>query len=93
MGRWKPGDTGQRQSMATVDLERVPGRWSMHRRRGVAPFASSDPDTRRIWWSEPSPADAGPIPRLDRLLELTLVMEGEVRRASQDRPPASRASA
>jgi hypothetical protein len=52
MGRWKPGDTGQRQSMATVDLERGDGRWSMHRRRGVGPFESSDPDTRRIWWSD-----------------------------------------
>jgi anaerobic selenocysteine-containing dehydrogenase len=52
MGRWKPGDTGQRQSMATVDLERAPGHWSMHRRGGVAPFESSDPDTRRIWWTD-----------------------------------------
>jgi anaerobic selenocysteine-containing dehydrogenase len=52
MGRWKPGDGGQRQSMATVDLEREPGGWSMRRRRGVAPFESSDPDTRRIWWTD-----------------------------------------
>ena len=52
MGRWKPGDTGQRQSMATVDLHRGAGGWSMRRRSGVAPFDSSDPDTRRIWWTD-----------------------------------------
>jgi anaerobic selenocysteine-containing dehydrogenase len=52
MGRWKPGDAGQRQAMATVDLESAGGRWSMHRRRGVGPFESSDPDTRRIWWTD-----------------------------------------
>jgi len=52
MGRWKPGDTGQRQSMATVDLQRAAGGWAMRRRAGVAPFDSSDPDTRRIWWTD-----------------------------------------
>ena len=52
MGRWKPGETGQRQAMATVDLERGEGRWSMRRRRGVGPFESADPDTRRIWWTD-----------------------------------------
>jgi anaerobic selenocysteine-containing dehydrogenase len=52
MGRWKPGETGQRQAMATVDLERADGRWAMRRRRGVGPFESADPDTRRIWWSD-----------------------------------------
>jgi hypothetical protein len=52
MGRWKPGDVGQRQSMATVDLERGAGGWSMRRRSGVAPFGSADPDTRRIWWTD-----------------------------------------
>jgi hypothetical protein len=52
MGRWKPGEGGQRQSMATVDLGRESGGWSMRRRRGVAPFDSSDPDTRRIWWTD-----------------------------------------
>jgi anaerobic selenocysteine-containing dehydrogenase len=52
MGRWKPGETGQRQAMATVDLERDGGSWSMRRRRGVGPFESADPDTRRIWWTD-----------------------------------------
>jgi anaerobic selenocysteine-containing dehydrogenase len=53
MGRWKlPTGDGQRQIMATVSLERDGRRWTMRRSRGVAPYASSDPDTRRIWWSD-----------------------------------------
>jgi anaerobic selenocysteine-containing dehydrogenase len=52
MGRWKPGAVGQRQSMATVELERGAGGWAMRRRAGVAPFESADPDTRRIWWTD-----------------------------------------
>jgi anaerobic selenocysteine-containing dehydrogenase len=53
MGRWKPeGEGGQRQSMATVDLKREGSRWTLRRVRGVEPFASGDPDTRRIWWKD-----------------------------------------
>ncbi len=54
MGRWKPeGQTGgQRQSMATVALEHAGSDWTIRRRAGVAPFASSDPDTKRIWWTD-----------------------------------------
>jgi anaerobic selenocysteine-containing dehydrogenase len=52
MGRWKPGEIGQRQAMATVDLARGDGHWSMRRRRGAGPFESADPDTARIWWTD-----------------------------------------
>jgi len=54
MGRWKPASepTGQRQMMATVDLEHAGGRWEMRRRQGARPYESSDPDTRRIWWTD-----------------------------------------
>jgi anaerobic selenocysteine-containing dehydrogenase len=52
MGRWKTGEEGQRQLMATVDLDRAGTRWSLRRRHGVQPVASSDPDTSRIWWSD-----------------------------------------
>jgi len=54
MGRWKPvtEGAGQRQLMATVDLRHEGSRWSMTRRRGAAPYASPDPDTRRIWWAD-----------------------------------------
>jgi anaerobic selenocysteine-containing dehydrogenase len=54
MGRWKPSTeaAGQRQLMATVDLEHSGSRWGMKRLRGAAPYESSDPDTRRIWWTD-----------------------------------------
>jgi anaerobic selenocysteine-containing dehydrogenase len=55
MGRWKLDGAdrpGQRQLMATVSLDREGRRWSMRRKRGVEPFASDDPDTRRVWWTE-----------------------------------------
>jgi anaerobic selenocysteine-containing dehydrogenase len=52
MGRWKLGDTGQRQAMATVQLAHEQGRWELSRERGLEPFASSDPDTLRIWWAD-----------------------------------------
>lgn len=52
MGRWKLGDQGQRAVMATVALGHDGPRWDMTRTAGVAPFASSDPDTSRIWWTD-----------------------------------------
>ncbi|HEX8707040.1 MAG TPA: molybdopterin-dependent oxidoreductase [Pyrinomonadaceae bacterium] len=52
MGRWKLKDQGQRQMMATVALEHEGQRWGLKRERGVAPYASSDPDTARIWWTD-----------------------------------------
>ena len=38
--------------MATVDLRRGDDGWSMHATRRVGPYASADPDTARIWWSD-----------------------------------------
>ena len=54
MGRWKldGGEHGQRQIMATVGLDHHHSQWKMRRKQGVVPYASSDADTRRIWWSE-----------------------------------------
>jgi anaerobic selenocysteine-containing dehydrogenase len=53
MGRWRLRDgPGQRQAMATVDLVRDGTLWRMRRVRGVGPYRSADPDTRRIWWSD-----------------------------------------
>ncbi|HSL33846.1 MAG TPA: molybdopterin dinucleotide binding domain-containing protein, partial [Candidatus Limnocylindrales bacterium] len=52
MGRWKVGDVGQRQVMATVALDHRGDRWAMKRKRGGGPFESADPDTRRIWWTD-----------------------------------------
>ncbi|HYM70066.1 MAG TPA: molybdopterin-dependent oxidoreductase [bacterium] len=52
MGRWKVQGAGQRQAMATVTLGRAEDRWELRRERGVAPYASVDPDTLRIWWTD-----------------------------------------
>jgi anaerobic selenocysteine-containing dehydrogenase len=52
MGRWKLSGNGQRQSMATVNLDQEGPKWRMIRKRGVGPFESSDPDTKRIWWTD-----------------------------------------
>jgi anaerobic selenocysteine-containing dehydrogenase len=52
MGRWKLEGPGQRQAMATVSLQRDGSSWLLRRERGVTPFASDDPDTSRIWWSD-----------------------------------------
>ncbi|HEX8920111.1 MAG TPA: molybdopterin dinucleotide binding domain-containing protein, partial [Pyrinomonadaceae bacterium] len=52
MGRWKLTDEGQRQLMATVSLDHEGNRWGLKRERGVAPYASADPDTLRIWWTD-----------------------------------------
>jgi anaerobic selenocysteine-containing dehydrogenase len=54
MGRWKPlgQEGGQRQAMATVSLRRDGSDWLLRRAADAAPFASSDPDTSRIWWSD-----------------------------------------
>ncbi|HJS73444.1 MAG TPA: molybdopterin dinucleotide binding domain-containing protein, partial [Vicinamibacteria bacterium] len=52
MGRWKLSESGQRQLMATVALQRDRTRWSLSRTREVAPYVSKDEDTRRIWWTD-----------------------------------------
>jgi len=38
--------------MATVALERKGTSWRMRREKGVEPYTSDDPDTRRVWWSD-----------------------------------------
>lgn len=56
MGRWRlKGDakqSGQRQLMSTADLAQQGDRWQLKRSAGVTPYASSDPDTERIWWTD-----------------------------------------
>jgi anaerobic selenocysteine-containing dehydrogenase len=52
MGRWRVQEGGQRQFMATTSLEHNADGWKLRRTRDVAPFASSDPDTSRIWWTD-----------------------------------------
>ncbi|MDT4953116.1 MAG: hypothetical protein QOJ02_1254 [Acidobacteriota bacterium] len=52
MGRWKLTGEGQRQLMATVSLNHQGDKWGLKRRKGVAPYESTDPDTLRIWWTD-----------------------------------------
>ena len=59
MGRWRlegHSEEGQKQLMATVDLNRNEeeggSRWQLLRRSGAGPWESSDPDTQRIWWTD-----------------------------------------
>jgi anaerobic selenocysteine-containing dehydrogenase len=52
MGRWKLTDDGQRQLMATVSLDQEGSKWGLKRKRGVAPYQSTDADTLRIWWTD-----------------------------------------
>ncbi|HWF85701.1 MAG TPA: molybdopterin dinucleotide binding domain-containing protein, partial [Vicinamibacterales bacterium] len=52
MGRWKLGETGQGQMMATVALERDGSRVTLRRIAGIHPYTSSDRDTSRIWWTD-----------------------------------------
>jgi anaerobic selenocysteine-containing dehydrogenase len=52
MGRWKLDGPGQRQMMPTVSLRHEGSHWHLRRERGVEPFASADPDTSRIWWTD-----------------------------------------
>lgn len=46
------GAPGQRQLSATVALGRSGSAWSLRRKAGVEPFASTEPDTQRIWWTD-----------------------------------------
>jgi anaerobic selenocysteine-containing dehydrogenase len=52
MGRWKLTDEGQRQMMATVELEHNESEWGLKREKGVEAYSSSDNDTLRIWWKD-----------------------------------------
>ncbi|HEY7365262.1 MAG TPA: molybdopterin-dependent oxidoreductase [Methylomirabilota bacterium] len=55
LGRWRLAEDagGERWSTALVDLTQLgPGRWRMRQVHGIAPFASDDPDSRRVWWTE-----------------------------------------
>ncbi|MCH9651322.1 MAG: molybdopterin-dependent oxidoreductase [Deltaproteobacteria bacterium] len=61
MGRWKihddqqvegSGEEGQRQMMATVSLDQDGAQWGLRRKAGAKAYDSSDPDTKRIWWTD-----------------------------------------
>jgi anaerobic selenocysteine-containing dehydrogenase len=55
LGRWRlqSDGGGERWSSAVVRIdEQGEGRWRMRQVEPVGPFASSDPDSSRIWWTD-----------------------------------------
>ena len=54
MGRWRiDQNQGSRWASALVQVEEVgKGTYRMRQLEGIKPFASSDPDSSRIWWSD-----------------------------------------
>ncbi len=54
MGRWRlqGHEHGHRLNTTTVALEQEGSRWSMRPTRSHGAFASDDPDTSRIWWTD-----------------------------------------
>jgi hypothetical protein len=53
LGRWRlHEETGNRAASALVTIERQGTGYKVSQVHGARPFASSDPDSARIWWSE-----------------------------------------
>jgi anaerobic selenocysteine-containing dehydrogenase len=54
LGRWRlaEGDGTSRLASAVVELSEAGSSWGLRQVRGVGPYASSDPDTSRIWWTD-----------------------------------------
>ena len=55
LGRWKVNkdEKIERMSSAWVDLKEVgKGQWKMRQLSTVKPYESSDPDSKRVWWSD-----------------------------------------
>ncbi len=56
MGRWRlHGNEGSRWVQGLVDITHPdgPDSWLLRYRGGIEPFASDDPDSERIWWTDP----------------------------------------
>ncbi len=54
MGRWRLEQHGEHSgwSSAVASLDRSGEEWSLRQVRGPQPYASDDPDTGRIWWTD-----------------------------------------
>jgi hypothetical protein len=54
MGRWRLDDeTGnERWSSGLANVERRDEHWELRLRHGIEPFASADPDSSRVWWTD-----------------------------------------
>ncbi len=54
LGRWRlaEGEGVSRAASALVSLNESAGQWDLRQKHGVQPFASDDPDTSRVWWTD-----------------------------------------
>jgi anaerobic selenocysteine-containing dehydrogenase len=55
LGRWRLFDEGGADRWASSKAAReelAPGRFRFRRIEGIRPFESSDPDSRRVWWTD-----------------------------------------
>ena len=55
LGRWRLDDTAGTERWASAKVVRdeiAPGTFRFRRVEGIRPYASDDPDTRRIWWTD-----------------------------------------
>ena len=54
MGRWRLDEQrgNERWSSGVADLEHDGNGWDLRLRHGVEPFASADPDSSRVWWTD-----------------------------------------
>jgi anaerobic selenocysteine-containing dehydrogenase len=52
MGRWKLVDDQPGPMTGTVNLDHKDSTWNLRRKSATGAYASDDPDTRRIWWTD-----------------------------------------
>ena len=55
LGRWRLFDEGGADRWASAKVAReetAPGRFRFRRIEGIRPFQSTDPDSRRVWWTD-----------------------------------------
>jgi anaerobic selenocysteine-containing dehydrogenase len=53
MGRWRLREgEGSRWTTARVSMEKRESGWLLRQVEGLGPFASPDPDSSRIWWTD-----------------------------------------
>jgi anaerobic selenocysteine-containing dehydrogenase len=55
LGRWRLFDDVGAETWAAFRVakeELAPGRWRFRRVEDIRPFASSDPDSKRVWWTD-----------------------------------------
>jgi anaerobic selenocysteine-containing dehydrogenase len=55
LGRWRLFDDHGTDKWASVKVKReetAPGKFRFRRLADIAPFASNDPDSKRVWWTD-----------------------------------------